>query len=82
MQKVSIARALNKESKILLCDEPTGALDEENTKLIIELIKNIHQEEHMTIILVTHNELLSSYASLVLKMRDGRIIEKIRPNAE
>lgn len=82
MQKVSIARALNKESKILLCDEPTGALDEENTKLIIELIKKIHQEEHMTIILVTHNELLSSYASLVLKMRDGRIIEKIRPNAE
>ena len=76
MQRVAIARALNRNSKILLCDEPTGALDEQNTKKIIDLIKKIHDEKGLTIIMVTHNESLINAATTVLRMLDGKIIKE------
>lgn len=74
-QRVCIARALINNPKILLADEPTGNLDRENTRLILELLKTLHSEEHFTIILVTHDPFVSKWAERVLTMEDGRIIK-------
>ncbi len=74
-QRVCIARALINSPKILLADEPTGNLDRENTRLILELLKKLHSEEHFTIILVTHDPFVSKWAERLLTMEDGRIIK-------
>lgn len=74
-QRVSIARALVKDSKILLCDEPTGALDSESEKVILKLLLDIKNEYHKTIILVTHKQEISELADRVLIMKNGSIIE-------
>jgi putative ABC transport system ATP-binding protein len=73
-QRVCIARALINNPKVLLADEPTGNLDRENTKLILELLKTLHSEEHFTIVLVTHDSFVSKWAERVLTMEDGTII--------
>jgi putative ABC transport system ATP-binding protein len=73
-QRVSIARALANDPSILLADEPTGELDTENTKLIMELIKDLNEKDGLTIIAVTHNPLSAEYAKEVVKMQDGNII--------
>lgn len=72
-QRVSIARALANDPSILLADEPTGELDTENTKLIMELIKDLNEKDGLTIIAVTHNPLSAEYAKEVVKMQDGNI---------
>ncbi len=72
-QRVCIARALINSPKLLLADEPTGNLDRENTKIILELLKKLHSEEHFTIIVVTHDSFVSRWAQRVLTMEDGRI---------
>lgn len=72
-QRVCIARALINSPEILLADEPTGNLDRENTKVILELLKKIHSEEHFTIILVTHDPFVSQWGQRVLTMEDGKI---------
>jgi putative ABC transport system ATP-binding protein len=74
-QRVCIARALINSPKLLLADEPTGNLDRENTRLIMELLKSLHTEEHFTIILVTHDPFVSKWAERVLTMEDGKIIK-------
>ena len=74
-QRVSIARALVKDSKILLCDEPTGALDSESEKVILKLLLDIKTKYHKTIILVTHKQEISELADRVLIMKNGSIIE-------
>jgi putative ABC transport system ATP-binding protein len=74
-QRVCIARALINNPKILLADEPTGNLDRENTKLILELLKALHSQEHFTIVLVTHDAFVSKWAERVLTMEDGKIIK-------
>lgn len=72
-QRVCIARALINSPGILLADEPTGNLDRQNTKVILELLKNIHSEEHFTIIMVTHDPFVSEWGQRVLTMEDGKI---------
>lgn len=73
-QRCAIGRALVKNPSILLCDEPTGALDYRTSKEILALIELINQKYHNTIIIVTHNNAISGMAHRVLKMHDGQII--------
>ena len=73
-QRCAIGRALAKNPQILLCDEPTGALDYTTSKDILQLIEKINQKYHNTIIIVTHNQAISMMADRILKLRDGKII--------
>lgn len=72
-QRVSIGRAIVKNPDILLCDEPTGALDYTTSKEILKLIEDINQKYKNTIIMVTHNEAIKSMADHVVKLRDGKV---------
>ncbi|MDI1448866.1 ABC transporter ATP-binding protein [Polyangium sp. 6x1] len=72
-QRVAIARALLRKPKLLLCDEPTGNLDEATGARIIELFEELHREERLTIVAVTHEERLARAASRILRLRDGRV---------
>ncbi len=74
-QRCAIGRALVKNPSILLCDEPTGALDYQTSKDILALIEIINQKYHNTIIIVTHNNAISNMAHRVMKMRDGLIVK-------
>ena len=74
-QRVSIARALVKKPKLLLCDEPTGALDSKTGKHIIALLKDICHNNDGTTIIVTHNSNIALVADRVIKISDGKIIE-------
>jgi len=77
-QRVAIARALVNDPAIILADEPTGALDSETGRLVMDLFHKIHQEEGKTIILITHNQELAEETERVITLKDGRIIsEKI-----
>ncbi|MDD5155747.1 MAG: ABC transporter ATP-binding protein [Candidatus Omnitrophica bacterium] len=70
-QRVAIARALINKPSLLLCDEPTGNLDSKTGKEIISLIKKINQDTHMSVVLVTHNTELCSFADIAYSLRDG-----------
>ena len=72
-QRVSIGRAIVKNPDILLCDEPTGALDYKTSKEILQLIEEVNQKYGNTIIMVTHNEAIKLMADHVIKFRDGMI---------
>ena len=72
-QRVSIARALAKNPKLLLCDEPTGALDYNTSKEILKLIETVNQKYGNTIVMVTHNDAIKDMADRVVKLRDGMI---------
>ncbi len=72
-QRVSIGRAIVKNPDILLCDEPTGALDYQTSKEILKLIEEINQKYGNTIIMVTHNEAIRNMADHVIKLRDGGV---------
>jgi len=72
-QRVCIARALINNPSILLADEPTGNLDRENTRNVLELIRELHRNKHFTIILVTHDPYVSKWSERVIYMEDGRI---------
>ena len=74
-QRVAIARALAKRPEILFCDEPTGALDEETGKKILEILQRINQEFKTTIFLITHNLGIAEIADKVIKMKSGEIVE-------
>ena len=74
-QRVAIVRALAQETDIILADEPTGALDEQNTKSIMELLKKLNKEFNKTIIVVTHDKLVASYSDKTLFMKDGKILK-------
>ena len=78
-QRVSIARALAKNPKIILGDEPTGALDSETGKLVIEMLQKLSTEEGNTVILVTHNADIAKCANKVIHMRNGKI-SSVRTN--
>ena len=75
-QRVTIARALLNEPKILLCDEPTGNLDSENRKNILEVLKKLHNDG-MTIVLVTHDTEISSFGNREFYMREGVLKERV-----
>jgi len=74
-QRISIARALVKNPKLLLCDEPTGALDYATSKEILKLLVNVNKRFNTTILIITHNNAIAEMAHRVLKMRSGKIIE-------
>lgn len=73
-QRVSIARALAKKPKLLLCDEPTGALDYNTGKNILKLLQTKCQEDGMTVVLITHNSAITPMANRVIRMRSGKVI--------
>ena len=77
-QRVSIARALAKNPKILLGDEPTGALDSETGVIVLELLQKLCKEEKRTVILVTHNADIAKCADKVIRMKNGKIREIYR----
>jgi putative ABC transport system ATP-binding protein len=72
-QRVAIARALAKNPKLLLCDEPTGALDDETGKHILELLTERAKNTDMTVMLITHNSVIAEIANRVIRMKSGKI---------
>ena len=72
-QRVSIARALAKNPKLLLCDEPTGALDYQTGKAILKLLQDTCREKGMTVIVITHNSALAPMADRIIKIKNGRV---------
>ena len=76
-QRYSIGRAIVKNPDILLCDEPTGALDYNTSKEILKLIETVNQKYNTTIIMVTHNEAIKDMADKVVKLRDGMVRKQI-----
>ena len=76
-QRVSIARAIAKNPKIILCDEPTGALDYVTGKNILKLLSDISKKDNKTVIIVTHNSALKDIGDKVLKIKNGKIEEEI-----
>jgi putative ABC transport system ATP-binding protein len=74
-QRVAIARALIVDPVVLLADEPTGNLDSKSSHEIMELISRLHKEENLTIVLVTHEADIASYAEKIIRMQDGKIVD-------
>ncbi len=74
-QRVSIARALAKRPKLLLCDEPTGALDYNTGRQILKLLQKTCRTEKMTVVLITHNSAITPMADHIIRMKSGRVIE-------
>ncbi len=74
-QRVAIARALNKNSEILLCDEPTGALDDASGKQVLKLLEEIHNEGK-TIVLVTHTKEIAGMANRIITMKNGVVVKE------
>ena len=81
-QRVSIARALAKKPTIIFADEPTGALDESTSKIILEEFLNINKKFHTTIVIITHNPIIAKLANKIIYLKDGyikKIIENEKP---
>ncbi len=76
-QRVAIARAIIKNPKLLLCDEPTGALDFETSRSILSLLQRVNKEYKTTILMITHNGAIAKMADWVYKLRSGEIVETI-----
>lgn len=72
-QRVAIARAVAKNPELLLCDEPTGALDYSTGKKILKLLKDVNEKFEKTVIVITHNEAIGDIGNRVIKMKSGRI---------
>ena len=77
-QRVSIARAIAKKPEILLCDEPTGALDSKTGKSILKILKDISQTGEQCVIVVTHNANIAKVADRVIRLSDGKIISNVK----
>jgi putative ABC transport system ATP-binding protein len=77
-QRVAIARAIAKRPDVLLCDEPTGALDFETGKLVLEVLDRVNRELGTTVALITHNTGIAGMADRVIRMRSGRIVDVAR----
>jgi putative ABC transport system ATP-binding protein len=74
-QRVSIARAIVKNPKLLLCDEPTGALDYYTSRSILQLLEQVNKKYGTTILMITHNTAIAAMANRVFKLRSGEIVE-------
>ena len=72
-QRVAIARAIAKNPKILLCDEPTGALDTETGKQILKVLQDCSRVYNMTVLVITHNSVITNLADQVIEIRDGKV---------
>lgn len=73
-QRVAIARALAKNPRLLLCDEPTGALDYVTGKAVLKLLYDLSKEKGMTVIIITHNQAIAPMADRIIKIKSGKII--------
>lgn len=80
-QRVAIARALAKNPKLLLCDEPTGALDYQTGKAILKLLQDASRRNGMTVIIITHNSALTAMADRVIRVKSGAIVD-VRVNEQ
>ena len=78
-QRVSIARALAKNPKLMLCDEPTGALDYNTGKMILKLLSDMCKEKEMTVIVITHNQAIAPMADRIINIKNGKV-EKVEMN--
>ena len=76
-QRVSIARAIVKNPKLLLCDEPTGALDFQTSRSILQLLQQVNKKYGTTILMITHNAAIAAMANRVFKLRSGEIVEEL-----
>jgi putative ABC transport system ATP-binding protein len=76
-QRVSIARAIVKNPELLLCDEPTGALDYATSRSILRLLQQVNQKYGTTILMITHNAAIAAMANRVFKLRSGEIVEEL-----
>ena len=81
-QRVAIARAIAKRPDVLLCDEPTGALDFPTAKLVLDVLKQINEELHTTVAVITHNSAIAAMADRVIRLRSGEIVEVVRNAAK
>ncbi len=80
-QRVAIARAIAKNPKLLLCDEPTGALDYNTGKEVLKLLQNTARNKNMTVIIITHNQAITPMADRIIKIKNGKVSEnKINEN--
>ena len=79
-QRVSIARALVNDPDIVFGDEPTGNLDSETTREVLDVLKQLHREKHLTFVLVTHDANVGNATERVLVMRNGQILKSFRPS--
>jgi putative ABC transport system ATP-binding protein len=77
-QRVAIARAIAKRPDVLLCDEPTGALDVETGKAVLRVLEHVNRTLGTTVVVITHNASIGRLADRVLRMRDGRIVDDVR----
>jgi len=77
-QRVSIARAIVKNPKLLLCDEPTGALDYETSRSVLTLLEKVNAQFGTTILMITHNSALADMAHAVFRLRGGEVVEAIK----
>lgn len=77
-QRVSIARALAKNPKLLLCDEPTGALDYNTGKQILQLLQDTCRKEKITVLIITHNSALAPMADRLIRFKNGKVVEITR----
>ncbi len=75
-QRVAIARALAKNPKLLLCDEPTGALDYNTGKAILKLLQDMSRQKGMTVIIITHNSAITAMADRVIKVKNGTVVSQ------
>ncbi len=75
-QRVAIARALAKNPKLLLCDEPTGALDYTTGKAILKLLQDMSRQKGMTVIIITHNSALTAMADRVIRVKNGTVVSE------
>lgn len=73
-QRVSIARALAKNPKLMLCDEPTGALDYETGKSVLKLLQDCSRSQGMTVVIITHNTALTAMADRIIRVKNGKIV--------
>ena len=76
-QRVAIARAIAKNPKLLLCDEPTGALDYQTGKAILKLLQQLSVSKGMTVVIITHNSALTAMADRVIKVKNGKVISNV-----
>ena len=82
-QRVAIARAVAKNPKLLLCDEPTGALDYQTGKSILRLLARLCIERHMTVVIITHNSTLAAMANRVIRIKNGRVLScEVNPSPQ
>lgn len=75
-QRVGIARALVTDPSIIFADEPTGNLDSHTTQEVMELIRNIVDTRHNTVIMVTHDKSVAEYADIIVNISDGKVVSK------